>query len=68
MQQALNTARLATSDENSIKKVLDNIGSQLKDIPMHLTPAETGQIVYREVKKVTGVSDPYKALKKAHIR
>lgn len=68
MQQALNTARLATSDGNSIKKVLENIGSQLKDIPMHLTPAETGQIVYREVKKVTGVSDPYKALKKAHIR
>ncbi len=68
MQQALNTARLATSDETKIKKVLDNIGSQLKDIPMHLTPAETGQIVYREVKNVTGVTDPYKALKKAHIQ
>ncbi len=68
MQQALNTARLATSDETKIKKILDNIGSQLKDIPMHLTPAETGQIVYREVKNVTGVSDPYKSLKKAHIQ
>ena len=68
MQQALNTARLATSDETKIKKVLDNIGSQLKDIPMHLTPAETGQIVYREVKNVTGVTDPYKALKKAHMQ
>jgi len=67
MRQALSTARLATTDEVKIKNVLNTVGVQVKDIPMHLTPAETGQIVYREVKNVTGVIDPYKSLKKAHI-
>lgn len=67
MNQALRAARLATSDEKDIKAILDRTGDMIKTIPMQATPAETGMVVYRIVKEITGVNDPYKTIKKKHI-
>ncbi len=67
MDQALRAGRIATDDERIIKKLLDTIGAMMKDIPMENTPPETGEIIYRKVREITGVIDPYKEVKKANI-
>ena len=68
MNQALRTGRIATDNEEKIKKILDEVGSAIKDVPMHNTPAQTGAIVYQKVKEVTGVVDPYKHIKAESIK
>ena len=68
MQQALRAGRIATNDEKKQKKILDIIGNEIKNVPMHNTPAQTGEIVYRKVKEVTGIEDPYKEIKKKNIK
>jgi len=67
MHQALRAAKMATSDESAVKEILDRTGEMVKTIPMEATPAETGMMVYRIVKEITGVDDPYKAIKSKHI-
>jgi uncharacterized protein with ATP-grasp and redox domains len=67
MDQALRAGRMATDDERIIKKLLDTVGAMMKDIPMENTPPETGEIIYRKVREITGVTDPYKEIKKANI-
>jgi len=67
MQQALRAGRIATSDEKKLKQILDKTGAMVSTVSMHNTPAETGMMVYRIVKEVTGVYDPYKEIKQKHI-
>ena len=67
MQQALRAGRIATSDENKLKQILDKTGEMVRTVSMHDTPAETGMMVYQIVKEVTGVYDPYKDIKQQHI-
>jgi len=68
MDQALRAGRIATKDEAKIKELLDYVGSMIKNIPMDSTPPETGNIIYREVRRITGVADPYKEIKKSNIK
>jgi len=68
MNQALRTARIATNDYVKIKLVLDEVGAMIKDIPMHNTPVQSGSIVYRKIRELTGVVDPYKDIKRNSIR
>ena len=67
MDQTLRAGRIATNDERIIKKLLDTVGAMIKDIPLENTPPETGEIIYRKVREITGVTDPYKEVKKANI-
>lgn len=67
MQQALRAGRIATNDEKKIKELLDTVGAMIKDIPMENTPPETGEIIYRKVRDITGVNDPYKHIKESNI-
>ena len=62
--QALRAGRIATRDENKLKKLLDEIGTMLRDIPLESTPPETGMLIYEKVREITGESDPYKEIKK----
>ena len=68
MDQALRAGRIATRDEKKIKKLLDSIGSMIKDFPLENTPPEAGDIIYRKVREITGVTDPYEEIKKSNIR
>jgi len=61
--QALRAGRIATDDERKIKKILDEIGIALKDIPLESTPPETGRLIYKKVREITGNYDPYKEIK-----
>ena len=67
VEQAVRAARLVTDDEKLIKQILDEVGSHFKEIPMSITPPETGEFIYRRIREITGVYDPYKELKNASI-
>ncbi|MBC2711387.1 MAG: DUF89 family protein [Desulfosarcina sp.] len=64
LKQALRAARIATDDEIKIKRVLDEVGMMLRDIPLDSTPPQSGRLIYRKVSEVTGDSDPYREIKK----
>jgi len=68
LSQALRAGRIATNDEKTIKELLDSVGAMIKDIPLENTPPETGELIYREVSKITGVADPYKKIKEENIK
>jgi len=59
---------MATDDEKKIKELLDVVGCMIKDIPMEHTPPETGEVIYRKVRELTGVEDPYKSVKQSSIQ
>ena len=63
LNQALRAARIATDDEKKIKKVLDEVGMMLKDIPLESTPPESGRLIYHKVSEITGNLDPYLEIK-----
>ena len=65
VSQALRAGRIATSDEPKLKKLLDEIGLMLRDVPLESSPPETGMLIYEKVREITGVFDPYKELKRA---
>ncbi len=67
-KQALFAARVAVDDEEKIKHVLDRIGMLVSEIPLHLSPPETGREVYRAVREITGVDDPFASLKAESIK
>jgi uncharacterized protein with ATP-grasp and redox domains len=66
-KQALFAARMAVDDEAIIKQVLDRVGILVAKIPLDSSPPETGRQVYRTVRQVTGVDDPFKGLKEEGI-
>ena len=68
LDQALRAGRMATGDEEKIKELLDSVGSMIRDIPLDHTPPETGEMIYRKVREITGVDDPYRDLKRVNIR
>jgi uncharacterized protein with ATP-grasp and redox domains len=68
VNQALRAGYIATGDEHKIKALLDEVGSRIREIPMTCTPPETGEYIYRRVREVTGVEDPYSDIKRKSIR
>ncbi len=67
-KQALFAARAAANDERTIKRVLDRVAAIVPDIPLESPPPETARLVYGAVRDITGVPDPFKALKESSIR
>ena len=63
LKQALRAARIATDDEKKIKKVLDEVGMLIRNIPLESTPPEIGRLIYYKVGEITGNSDPYREIK-----
>ena len=63
LSQALRTARIATDDEKKVKRVLDEVGMMLRDIPLESTPPESGRLIYRKISEITGNLDPYREMK-----
>lgn len=63
LKQALRIGRIATEDEGKIKKLLDEVGMMLKDIPAENTPPESGMLIHQKVREIMGNSDPYREIK-----
>lgn len=67
-RQALYATRAATKDEKKAKQVLDRIAGIVPDIPLDSPPPETARLIYRAVREVTGIVDPFKAYKVISIK
>ncbi len=63
MRQALNTVRLATSDRELQRKVINLTAEWIKKADLSRSPADISTRVYRIVSEVTGVKDPYSKIK-----
>lgn len=63
LDQALRAGRIATGDEKKIKTLLNEVGMMLRNIPLESTPPETGRLIYRKIREITGNFDPYKEIK-----
>lgn len=63
LSQALRAARIATDDEKKIKKVLDEVGMLLQNIPLESIPPASGRLIYHKVSEITGNLDPYREIK-----
>jgi len=61
--QALRAARTATDDKKKIKKVLDEVGMMLQNIPLESIPPASGRVIYHKVSEITGNPDPYREIK-----
>ena len=68
LKQALFAARAAVDDEETLKEVLNRVSALVVEIPMVNSPPETGREIYRIVREVTGVDDPFADLKAESIR
>ncbi|MFH1791181.1 MAG: ARMT1-like domain-containing protein [Candidatus Omnitrophota bacterium] len=62
--QALRAARIAGAGERAQKEILDKVARALPGFSMNSCPSEMGRILYRIVREVTGVNDPYLKLKR----
>ncbi len=68
MQQALRAGKMSTDDVKKQKLILDEVGKIIPSFSMENTPAEYGSEVYRIIKEITGVADPYKQIKEVSIK
>jgi hypothetical protein len=59
---------MITDDEKLIKRVLDELGIMIKDIPFSSSPPETGRLIYKRISEITGVEDPFKEVKDKYIK
>ena len=62
-KQALKAARLAGANEDTQKRILDNLAAEIPNFPLSSSPPEMGGIVYRLVREITGEEDPFKEVK-----
>ncbi|MFH1415386.1 MAG: ARMT1-like domain-containing protein [Elusimicrobiota bacterium] len=63
LKQGLECARISTDDPEIHKKVLNNIMEILISIDYTRTPPNIARRVYREIKKATANSDPYRDIR-----
>ena len=68
VNQALRCGRWITDDETALKQLIDEVGTMLKDIPLTSIPPETGEIIYKRVREISGVNDPLKKVKDRSTR
>jgi uncharacterized protein with ATP-grasp and redox domains len=68
VRQALEAARQAGADERQQRQTLDEVLGLLRQAEDGLTPPEIGDRVHRVVRRVSGIDDPYRALKAQSTR
>jgi len=62
-EQALRAARIAGADRDTQKTIINELARAVRKFPLKNSPPEMGRIIYRIVRKVSGVDDPYRRLK-----
>jgi len=66
--QALNTARMVTSEKEKIHKVLKDTCLFLPTLPLDVTPSQFGREVYGIVSRVSRIKDPFLEIKEQHTK
>lgn len=68
VNQALRIGRMVTEDVTIIKQLIDEVGMMLKDIPLTSIPPETGEVIFKRVREITGQDDPLAEIKNHSTR
>lgn len=68
MNQTLRVGRMVSEDEKQIKRLLDEVGMMIQDIPLAHTPPETARFIYGKIKQITGKQDLFGPIKEACTR
>lgn len=68
VRQALDSARLATDDEQIHEKVVREVLVLAADLDMSQSPPVIGQQIHRLIRKLIGNTDPYRELKQRFNR
>lgn len=66
-RQGLTAARMAGLNSRGQKEILDEIARIIPDIPLESSPPEIGRNIYKAIKEISGLEDPYKKVKKEYI-
>ena len=66
LKQALNAARLATSDKEVHEQVLRRVLKDTSAMDLNQPPPLMGQQIHRIIRETTGSADPYDAVKKQY--
>ena len=66
-KQAIRAAKILNINEVKTKKLLDELGLLINQMPLESTPPEFGRIIYGKIRELTGKSDPYAKLKYKNI-
>lgn len=66
-KQAIRAAKILNINEVKTKKLLDELGLLINQMPLESTPPEFGRIIYGKIRELTGKSDPYVKLKHKNI-
>jgi len=66
-KQAIRAAKILNINEVKTKKLLDELGLLINQMPLESTPPEFGRIIYGKIRVLTGKSDPYAKLKHKNI-
>ncbi|MFC1580577.1 DUF89 domain-containing protein [Thermodesulfobacteriota bacterium] len=67
-QQALLSSKAADIEDDVTKRILDRLALLVPEIPLDSTPPETGRMVYKILREVSGVDNPFKAWKDASMQ
>lgn len=67
-RQALNTARIVSRNSRVHTAIMARLARAMAEPDMNQTPAGLSQDVYRSVTAITGIRDPYAAIKRATNR
>ncbi|MFC1674954.1 DUF89 domain-containing protein [Candidatus Omnitrophota bacterium] len=62
-KQALDSARIAKASDRQRKKIVDRLAKAVPKFSLDASPPEMGRVLYKIVKEVTGVKDPYREIK-----
>jgi len=63
IRQALDAARLTTSDENIHEQVLRGVLSAASKMNLDQSPPVMGQYIHKLIRELSGIDDPYKKIK-----
>jgi len=66
-KQAIRAAKILNINKVKTKKLLDELGLLINQMPLESTPPEFGRIIYGKIRVLTGKSDPYAKLKHKNI-
>lgn len=62
-RQTLNAARFITDDPEIHHRILRNVLRMIAGMDMSQSPPAMGQAIHRQLRKMTGVKDPYRVVK-----
>lgn len=68
IKQGLNTARIATSDREKQREIINSLSREIEKVNLNFPPAYISKIVYEIVTRVTGIEDPFKSVKEKSNR